>query len=143
MTKATPASSAEAATRWPISRATEVCRTNDCPRSPCTAPFNQSAYWVRNGRSRPISWRTASIWAWLTSLRLSRRRASSAAGSPGVLDTRVKIRNESASSVGTAISSRRMTYPPIGVYFVFVRLNQVWFVFDGWGSLRLTFDDMP
>src|SRR6266700_1685582 len=114
MAKAAPASSAEGGTRWVISRATEVCRTNDWPRSPCTAPFNQSPYWMRNGRSRPISWRTCSIWAWLTSLRLSRRRASSAAGSPGVLDTSVKIRNESASSVGTAIRSRRMAYRPIG-----------------------------
>src|SRR2546426_4621700 len=113
MMKAAPASSAEAATRWPISWATEVCRTNDCPRSPCSARFNQSPYWSKNGRSSPIRWRTCSIAAGVTSLRLSSRRASSSAGSPGAFDTRVKIRNESASSVGAAITSRRMTYRPI------------------------------
>ncbi len=72
------------------------------PKSPCRASASQIAYCSGKGRSRPISWRLASI-----SSSVAVGGNDIAAGSTGSARSTQNNSTDTASSIGTAVSRRR------------------------------------
>ena len=81
------------------------------PKSPCRASASQITYCSGSGRSRPISWRLASI-----SSSVAVGGSDIAAGSTGSARSTQNNSADTASRIGTAVSRRRaISLPTIAI----------------------------
>ncbi len=92
------------ADRTPTCKATDLPLMADTPRSPCSRPVSQSAYCMGNGRSSPISMRSAAIRAAVAFV-----PAMTAATSPGSTRNARKTSIDNPVSAATNSSSRLAT----------------------------------